>query len=297
MNRRHNSSDPSGAVLVQTGPTISVCSRRSELAPAIRFGWLAGLILMAIGPLTGLAHGQRHRDSVLRSLPLERLTPEARNRIVGVAGKPTLYRRLPTQVIGCDRDLFLFVTRNPDVLVGLWDLMGITKVQSSRVTPYKINATDGVGTACTVDLVYGDSEQHIFYVEGAYDGKMTPGPIRGKGVFVLRSSYGHAADGTTRISGTLDCFVQLDSLGIDLIARTLSPIIGRSADTNFEQTAHFIAQVHEASVRNPPAMLDIASRLPQVTPPIRSSFAETITTVAQRTRNRDRIVNRVSRVE
>ncbi|MEM6362906.1 MAG: hypothetical protein AAF539_16745 [Planctomycetota bacterium] len=223
---------------------------------------------------------QPSRQTVLRSLPLDRLTPDARQKIVSVASKPTLYRRLPPQTIACERSMFLFLTRNPDVLVGLWDLMGITKVKSKRLSTYQIEATDGIGTQCLVDLIYGDASQHIFYVEGSYDGKMTPTPIRGKGVFVLRSSYTNT-NGKSVVSGSLDCFVQLDSLGIDLIARTLSPVIGRSADSNFEQTAHFIAQVNEASVRNPPAMLNLAGRLPQVTPPTRASFADTILQVSR----------------
>lgn len=223
-----------------------------------------------------------HRQAILGGLPLQRLTPEARTRILDIAEKPTLYRQLPNQAITCDRDMFLFLTRNPDTLVGLWDLMGITQVQSKRIGPYQIEASDGVGTACTVDLVYGDDQQHIFVIDGSYDGRMVPTPIRGKGVFVLNSTYAPTADKQTTIYGTLDCFVQLESLGVDLIVRTLSPIIGRSADSNFSQTAMFISQVSQSSVNNPSGMLDIASRLPQVEPPTRQQFADTILTVARR---------------
>lgn len=180
--------------------------------------------------------------------------------------------------------MFLFLTRNPDVLVGLWDLMDITKVQCHRIGPYRIKASDQAGTLCNVDLVYGDANQHIFVVEGSYDGKMVPTAIRGKGVFVLHSAYAKNADGDTTVSGTLDCFVQLESLGVDLIARTFSPIIGRSADSNFVQTARFISQVSQASSQNPAAMLDVANRLPQVDPPVRKAFADTIVTVARRGR-------------
>lgn len=225
-----------------------------------------------------------HREAVLKALPLDRLTPEARVRILEIAENPTLFRQLPSQAVQCDQDMFLFLTRNPDVLIGLWDLMDITKVQCERIGPYQIEATDQAGTVCKVDLVYGDTEQHIFVVEGSYDGKMVPTPIRGKGVFVLHSAYAQSVEGETTVSGTLDCFVQLESLGVDLIARTFSPIIGRSADTNFVQTARFISQVSQASSQNPAAMLDIANRLPQVEPPVRKAFADTIVTVARRGR-------------
>lgn len=224
----------------------------------------------------------KHREAILAALPVDRLTPEATTRILEIAGKPTLYRQLPSQAISCDRDMFLFLVRNPDVLVGLWDLMGITKVQSHRLGPYQIDATDGMGTLCAVDLVYGDSETHIFVADGSYEGKMVASPVRGKGVFVLRSTYAASSTGETTVSGTLDCFIQLESLGADLIVRTLSPIIGRSADANFEQTAHFISQVSQSSQKNPHGMLDVAARLPQVNQETRQEFASVIVTVAGR---------------
>lgn len=224
------------------------------------------------------------RKQLIASLPLQRLTPQAKQRILSVAESPTLYRRLPTQAIRCDRDMFLFLTRNPEVMVGIWDLMGITNVQTERTGPYQMRATDGSGTHCDVDLIYGDPNLHIYIAEGYYDGKLVARPIRGKGVFVMRSTYATSQDGSTTVTGTLDCFVQIESLGADLVARTLSSVIGRSADNNFVETARFIAQVSQASEQNPPAMIDVAKRMPQVSPPTREQFEQLIRKVAYESR-------------
>ena len=225
------------------------------------------------------------RKQVLNNLPLNRLTPEARNRILAIAKSPTIYRKLPAQAIQCDRDMFLFLTRKPETLVGIWDLMGITKVQSRRTGPYQLEAEDGAGTKCKVDLIYGDQNLHIFIADGSYDGKMTAKPIRGSGVFVLRSSYAKSATGGTTVTGTIDCFVQFDNLGADLIARTLSGVIGRSADSNFIETARFIAQVSQAAETNPAAMLDVADRMPQVDAQTKRQFATVINNTAARATN------------
>lgn len=224
----------------------------------------------------------QQRQQVIAGLPIQRLTRQAQNRILSIANSPTLYRRLPTQAIDCDRDMFLFLARNPEVMVGMWELMGITKVQTRRTGPYQFEALDGSGTRCQVDLVYGDPNLHIFVAEGSYDGKMVAKPIRGKGVFILRSNYATSADGRTTVTGTLDSFVQIESLGADLVARTLSGFIGRSADNNFIETSRFMAQVSQASQKNPPAMLDVAERLPQVIDPTKRQFVNVITTVARR---------------
>ena len=66
-----------------------------------------------------LAHPYAQRQAVIASLPMDRLTPAAQQRILSIAGSPTIYRRLPTQAINCDRDMFLMLTRNPEILVGM----------------------------------------------------------------------------------------------------------------------------------------------------------------------------------
>jgi hypothetical protein len=222
------------------------------------------------------------RQQLINSLPMDRLTGEARNRILDVANSPTLYRRLPTQAIDCDRDMFLFLSRNPEVLVGIWELMGITKVQTTRTGPFQFDASDGTGTQCHVDLIYGDPSMHIYLAEGSYDGKMVAKPIKGRGVFVLRSSYAEGATGRNTVTGTIDCFVQIENLGADLVARTLSGLIGRSADYNFVETARFMAQVSEASEINPSAMLDVATRIPQVSEATRAQFIQQISSLASK---------------
>ena len=229
-----------------------------------------------------LTNTARQRKEVIDALPMSRLTPQARQRIMSIAKSPTFYRRLPTQAISCDQDMFLFLTRNPDVLVGIWDLLGITKVRIQRHGPYQLQAEDGSGTTCKVDLVYGDPNLHIFVADGSYDGNLTTKPITGKGVFVLRSQYALNADGATTVTGRLDCFVNFDGIGVDLVVRTLSGLIGRSADNNFVETARFIAQISQSAETNPPAMIDVAQRMPQVGPATKVQFVDVISTVAKR---------------
>ena len=226
------------------------------------------------------------RDASLRRLPMKRLTRSAQKRILEIAESPTIFRKLPTQAIDCDQDMFLFLTRNPEVLVGMWDLMGITNVQCKRTGPYQMDASDGSGTTCKIDLVYGDPTTHIYIANGSYDGKLVARPIRGSGVFVVTSDYVSTGDGESKVTGTIDCFLQLDSLGADLIARTFSGLIGRSADKNFVETARFMTQVSQAAQRNPTGMLDVADRIPQVSDQKRQEFAGVIQETAIRARER-----------
>lgn len=225
------------------------------------------------------SNSKAFRQEAIASLPTARLTKEATQRILSIANSPTIYRRLPTQAIDCDREMFLFLARNPEVMVGMWDLMGITKVKTKRTGPYQLDADDGSGTKCNIDLVYGDPNVHIYVTEGSYDGMLTARPLKGKGVVILKSTYAKGANDRTTVTGTIELFMQVESLGVDLLARTLSGMIGRSADYNFIETARFVGQISQASERNPPAMIDVANRMPQITDQTRQQFIGVISDV------------------
>lgn len=222
------------------------------------------------------------RQAAIDAIPFNRLTPAAQQRITAITSRPTLYRHLPQQSIQCDPELFLFVVRHPEVLVGIWELMEITEVKTQRVGDYQLRAIDGSGTDCTVDLVYGDSTTHVYVADGFYDGKLTPNAVHGKGVFLLRCKHGVDASGNPVVEGTLDCFVQVDHLAADLIVRTFGPLIGRTAENNFAETARFIDQLGLTSRNNPEGMEELAMRLPQVSEGVRTQFAGVVRQTAAR---------------
>ncbi len=229
------------------------------------------------------------REQAIAGLPTARLTRQAQERILSIANSPTIYRRLPSQAIDCDRDMFLFLARNPEVMVGMWDLMGITKVKTKRIGPYQLDADDGSGTKCNIDLVYGDPNVHVYITEGSYDGMLTARPLKGKGVIILNCSYAQAANQRTTVTGSIDLFMQVENLGVDLIARTLSGMIGRSADYNFIETARFVGQISQASERNPPAMVDVATRMPQISDQTRRQFINIISDLGSRSALQERV--------
>lgn len=263
-------------------------SNMLRIISLLKFGLAALTALMAGGLAatsgSSVAASPEEREQALMAIPFDRLTPVATNTIREIVDRPTIYRRLPSEMIDCDPKMFLFLVRNPEVLVGIWDRMEVSQVQTQRIGPYQLTADDNAGTKCTIDLVYGDSKTHVYVGKGMYTGPMAPRPITGSGVFILRSEYVQTADGTT-VQGTLDCFLKFDNLGADLLARTLSGIIGKTADHNFSETAKFLSQISNASVRDPARMRDLALELPQVNQPTRKAFADTIIDVAARNRS------------
>jgi len=254
-------------------------------------GWATGVL--AFGAAARLSLGSNtfspwinankaFRDEAMESIPLASLPEPIRSRVHGVITNPTVFRRLPVQVIPCDPDLYLFLIRYPEVVVNMWQLMGVTKVTVKRVGDYLFDAVDGAGTSGRVELVYGTREQHLFLADGCYDGPLVPRRVTGRVVLLLTSGYSLDPEKKPHVSNQLDVFVQLDNVGAEIVAKTLHPLMGKTADSNFVESTRFLSQVSQVVETNGPGIQRLAGRLLNVEPTVRNRFAQIAATINQR---------------
>ena len=190
-----------------------------------------------------------------------------------------MFRRMPDNVVECDPELYRFLIRHPEVVVNIWQLMGITKVDIERKGPFTLDATDGVGTVTETELVYGTHDTHLIYCEGSYEGPLFPRPLTGRCVLLLKSDFASERDDRWQVTNRLDVFLQVDHVGVDAFTRTLHPLFGKSADLNFVESTKFLERISRTSEENGPGMQRLAERLDKVEPDVRSRFAELTTEV------------------
>jgi hypothetical protein len=227
------------------------------------------------------------RDEAIRSIPLAKLEADDQSRIKAAVSGRSLFRRLPTQVMPCDPDLYLFLVRHPEVVVNIWEVMGISNVAIERTGPDTFRASDGAGTLCRVKFCYSDHETHVIYAEGSYSGPLFSKPVRAACVLVLKSGYMRETDGRYHVTSRMDTFIQIDHAGVELLAKTLQPLVHRSADYNFVETAAFLSTVSRAAEINTDGVQRLAQRLGNVEQPIRNQFAELALEVGRRAQQND----------
>ena len=226
------------------------------------------------------------RAMAIRDIPFKGLTPEARSRISAVVSKPTMYRRMPISVLDADPELLQFLIRQPEVVVNIWQLMGITKVSANRIGPYTLNATDGIGTQSKVELVYGTPDTHLIFCEGDYEGPLFRKPLRGRSVLLLKTGKSKAEDGGWKVSNRLDVFLQVDHLGVGALTKTFHPLMGKSADINFLESMKFLERLSQTAEKNGKGMERLAHRLDKVDATSREKFAKLSLKVYEQNRNR-----------
>jgi hypothetical protein len=228
------------------------------------------------------------REKALRSLPYSSLTQEAVRRLRPVIDDPTIFRRMPTQTVAADHEFFNFIVRHPEVLVEIWQEMGVTKVETKRSSAYVFHGDDGAGTSCDNELILGSDRLHIYYSEGLYDGPLIARKLEGRCVCVVHGQPSVAEGGLQLVTGHMEIFLKLDNVGADLIAKTLSPLVMKTADYNYMETLRFISQLSSAAQRDPDAVERLSQRLRGLHPDVRAQFIQAANQAALR---RDRLIS------
>jgi hypothetical protein len=280
MHKRHLSCG-SGVVEFRQHRNLSRTPRGRSQSVRLAGLLIGAVISLAMPSLAGAvmpneqaSNSREARDDAIRGIPFQELQPTVQQKLGRVLAKPTIYRRLPTRVIDCDPDMYLFLVRHPEVVVNIWDLMGVTNVKLQRTGEYTLRASDGAGTITDLEMVYGSRDRHVIYAEGYYEGPLSGKRLTGRCVLLLRSSYEQGGEEkSVKVANQLDVFLQLDNVGADLLARTLQPVVGRTADHNFLESAGFVAQLSQAAEANPPGVQRLAERLELVDPAVRDQFA------------------------
>lgn len=222
------------------------------------------------------------RADATRRLPLSELTGETRRKIMAVVESPTIFRRMPQKSIDCDPEMYLFLIRNPEVVVNIWKVMGVANMTAERLGAYAWKGKDGTGTECDVELVYGTDELHVLYSDGWYEGPLLRNKCTGRAVIVLHSGFVQGEDRRWYVGNRLDLFLQLDNAGVDLVARTLSPWVGKVADSNFNESCKFASKLSLTAEQNAAGMQRLAGKLTNCGQPVRDEFARVSAGVEQR---------------
>jgi hypothetical protein len=222
----------------------------------------------------GASTSRAAREDALRSIPFSKISAEGQAKVKSVLANVSMFRRMPTQVTRCDPKLYLFMVDHPDVTVNLWQVLDVTTIQMQRTGPMAFRANDGQGTKGDVEFLYHSHDLHLVYATGLYEGPLLPNPVRGSCLLLLKTAYSREPDGHDYVTSQLDVFFNLEHVGLDLLTRTFHPLMGKSADYNFIESATFLATLTRTGELKPAAMEKLAAKLTRVDPQHRDEFAQ-----------------------
>lgn len=223
----------------------------------------------------GGSSSREAREAAIRSLPLERFAEADRRDVERVLRQPTLFRRLPAESFTCDRELLEFALSKPEVVVDVWRVLGISRLSLDPTGARSWRMSDGWGTEGTLRMVHHERTAEggtvVLLGKGGYTGPLAPQPLTGSCVVLLRHERSAAPD---RHTMQVDAFLDADGIGLEVVTRTLQPLICRSSATNLHEICLFMSSLSSSAAENPEGVARLAGRLSKVDPADRKTLAD-----------------------
>ncbi len=273
------------------------CSKHTGLKQAMKWSSLQLVmvgILFAVsfqpvsaqqtsGNSTGSSH-RTYRIEGIKAIPFAKLNANAQKRIKDVVNRPSFYRRLPVQSIDADPDYFRLLVRKPELIVSIWQLMGVTQMSTQRTGPFSVRANDGAGTISDIELIYGNERLHVFYCTGSYQGPLLKQKLNGRCVIVLQTQSKETATGF-ELTNVLDVYLRVDNATASLLTRTIQPFVGTTADHNFTESLKFVQRLNQSTRNNGPGVKGMGRKL-KIDAQVRKDFESVVDQVFARATNK-----------
>lgn len=255
------------------GLLIFICFLGLISFPRLSIGQVHYSLQQAQAPdrIVNLSNKERKHQAINR-IPTGEIDPVWRSRVLEVASRAALYQAMSSQMFECEPEFYRFLVEHPEVVVAMWQSLGITKLKLQVLGPQKYRLDDGAGTTAVVEYLYSSPTQHVVYSEGSYSGPMILRPVQGRVLAVLTANYLRETTGTPYVSVQMDLFIQVDRAGIELITKALHPLLGGMAETNYQQTMAFVGSVYRTAVVRPQSLQRLAGQLTQLDPTTQESF-------------------------
>lgn len=262
---------------------------RSRYASArARAGLCRAVLLFGILAGGARAHGEQSHEAstsqaaqqdAVAAIPLAKVDPAYRRQVSAVLSDPSLFRRMPTNVVDCQPELFTFLGENPEVLTEIWRALGVSKVELTRTGANTYDLRDNAGTTGKLVVVEqvcepGAQNRIVMYAEGSYEGKPFSKPVGARCVLLLRSGSMRETNGRQYVAARLDSFVKLDRTSVEIMAQVAHPFVGKTADRNFADTLSFISNLSFTAERRPETIVELSGELEHVDQPRRTQFVE-----------------------
>ena len=237
--------------------------------------------------LTQASTNPAEAGDALAKIPWNLFPEKTKARFQQIASSPTMYRRLPMAGGRCNPELFDFFLTYPNTIIELWKQMGYDEVDMKQVGPATYAVSEKDGSSGKLTILFQTTELAVAHVAGVYRGPGMIRPVEGEAFLILQVRYTEDQTLTPLVVCRLDAFVDVKNPGADLVARAFNSMIGKIADTNFEQTLAFVDSVSQTVENDPRQFQSVVARLTGLSSEARRILADKAMTVALQAQQRE----------
>lgn len=213
------------------------------------------------------------RAEIIQKIPFQQMTIDAQQKVRSVLSDITMYRRLPVETVLCEEDMYVFLTKHPDVVVNMWEVLKVSNIRLRETGPERFYMEDQAGTQGTIECVYRTNNFQVIYVNGTYEGPPFPSKVVGSGVMILQYEPISGPAGENMVAIRLDSFIKIHNGAVDFLAKTFQGPLGKVADSNLNQTVGFIAALTRTIYQDGDSVRRVGPQLKHVRPEVREEFS------------------------
>lgn len=222
------------------------------------------------------------RAEIIQKIPFQKMTPDAQQKVRSVLSDITMYRRLPVETVLCEEDMYVFLTKHPDVVVNLWEVLKVSNIRLREIGPERFYIEDQAGTQGTMECVYRTNNFLMVYVNGTYEGPPFPSKVVGSGVIILQYEPISGPAGENMVAIRLDSFIKIHNGAVDFLAKTFQAPLGKVADGNLNQTVGFLAALTRTIYQDGESVQRVGPQLKNVRPNVREEFSSLTVQIMKR---------------
>lgn len=260
-------------------PRLMVCTVRTllvGLAIVLILGRCSDIFAQQQENYDVASNSKQAYQQALKRIPWKQLSTESHAKAKSVVTDYTIFRRLPQQAVYCDPAMYEYCLSHPETVVGIWEHLGVTQVSVSNNGDNTYTMKESTGTVAEIEVIYRSQNLCILYAKGTYLGPMIQKSIKGDVLLIMQSRFGTDKNAEPFLVARMDAFVRIHNPGAELIAKLLTPVVGKIVDNNFEQTVAFIGNLSDASQTTPQKVIDIGKNLKGVRPEAQAKFLQTV---------------------
>jgi hypothetical protein len=232
----------------------------------------------------------KEMQATLQKLPWNELSPAAQTKIKSIVSQSPLFHRMPQQKNYADSEIHQFLLQHPDLVIGFWEQLGATQLSLREVKENHYVLQETGGTVAAIEILYRTDNLCIAYAKGEYRGPLLAKAYQGDVLLVLRTQYTRDETNDPVIVSDLDTFIQINSLGADMLVKLFFASLAKIADSNFEVTMSFVSQVSGAASRSPNSIKDAAEEVTSIRQDVCVDFCDVVDRVAMRFARRNQPV-------
>lgn len=194
-----------------------------------------------------------------------RMTRDHALRVGKILNDTAYFRELPTLRFEVDPRAYFHLSEHPDVTVGLWRAMGISKFRVVKKRGDVYAADGGDGTKGTIEVVERDPAHKIILCSGVFKSPFLPRGIKSQSVIHLQTRFTRDKTGRTFATHRAFVHVAFPSTTVETAAKLFSPLGNAVLDRNFREVSLFLHVMSLAMARHPGWVERVSDRIPGAT--------------------------------